>query len=43
MRLGENVQMRVETVPSGSLTLDVALGGDTTGARHRNLRPRVLR
>ncbi len=27
MRLGENAQMRVETVPSGALTLDIALGG----------------
>jgi recombination protein RecA len=27
MRLGENTGMRVETVPSGALTLDIALGG----------------
>jgi recombination protein RecA len=27
MRLGENTQMRVETVPSGALPLDIALGG----------------
>ncbi|MGF1591015.1 MAG: recombinase RecA [Pleurocapsa sp.] len=27
MRLGDAVQMRVETIPSGALTLDVALGG----------------
>jgi len=27
MRLGENTQMRVETVPSGALNLDIALGG----------------
>ncbi|WP_287130307.1 recombinase RecA [Candidatus Cyanaurora vandensis] len=27
MRLGDNTQMRVETVPSGALTLDIALGG----------------
>lgn len=26
MRLGENVQMNVESIPTGSLTLDVALG-----------------
>lgn len=27
MRLGDAAQMRVETIPSGALTLDVALGG----------------
>ncbi|TVQ46664.1 MAG: recombinase RecA [Gloeocapsa sp. DLM2.Bin57] len=27
MRLGDAVQMRVETIPSGALTLDLALGG----------------
>jgi recombination protein RecA len=27
MRLGDAAQMRVETIPSGSLTLDLALGG----------------
>lgn len=27
MRLGDATQMRVETIPSGALTLDVALGG----------------
>ena len=27
MRLGDAVQMKVETIPSGALTLDVALGG----------------
>ncbi len=27
MRLGDATRMRVETIPSGSLTLDLALGG----------------
>ena len=27
MRLGDAIQMRVETIPSGALTLDLALGG----------------
>ena len=27
MRLGDATQMRVETIPTGALTLDVALGG----------------
>ena len=27
MRLGDAVRMKVETIPSGSLTLDLALGG----------------
>ncbi|MFP4009999.1 MAG: DNA recombination/repair protein RecA, partial [Spirulinaceae cyanobacterium] len=27
MRLGDATRMRVETVPSGALTLDIALGG----------------
>ena len=27
MRLGDAAQMKVETIPSGALTLDVALGG----------------
>ncbi|MFQ3612912.1 MAG: DNA recombination/repair protein RecA, partial [Cyanobacteriota bacterium] len=27
MRLGDAAQMRVETVPSGAITLDLALGG----------------
>jgi recombination protein RecA len=27
MRLGDATRMRVETVPSGALTLDMALGG----------------
>ena len=27
MRLGERVHMQVDTIPTGSLSLDVALGG----------------
>jgi len=27
MRLGDAAQMKVETIPSGALTLDIALGG----------------
>ena len=27
MRLGDATQMKVETIPSGALTLDLALGG----------------
>lgn len=27
MRLGDATQMRVETIPSGAITLDLALGG----------------
>jgi recombination protein RecA len=43
MRLGDATRMRVETVPSGALTLDMALGGGFTERPHRrNLRAKVL-
>jgi protein RecA len=33
MRLGDATRMRVETIPSGSLTLDLALGGGLSKGR----------
>ena len=44
MKLGESsANMQVETVPTGSLSLDIALGGRrcAEGTYYRNLRTRV--
>ncbi len=44
MRLGDNADIVVEAIPTGSLSLDLALGiGGVPGAYHRDLRSRVLR
>jgi recombination protein RecA len=40
MRLGEASRMQVATIPTGALTLDLALGGGhAEGAHHRSLWP----
>ena len=45
MRLGENTGVVVDSIPTGSLSLDIALGhaADAQGPDYRGLRPRVLR
>jgi recA bacterial DNA recombination protein len=43
MRLGDATRMRVETIPSGSLTLDLALGGGTAQKAQVRRRLRSMR
>ena len=45
MRLGEAHSMTVETIPTGSLSLDIALGVGRNPARsnYRDLRPGIIR
>ena len=45
MRLGDNADIVVEAIPTGSLSLDRGPGHRRRppGPHHRNLRPRVLR
>jgi recombination protein RecA len=40
MRLGDASRMRIETSPTGALTLDLALGGGYPKARRAQARPR---
>ena len=45
MRLGDALHLKVESIPTGSLSLDIALGvgGVPRGARDRDLWTRVIR
>ena len=45
MRLGDDGRAPVEVIPTGAISLDVALGNRwvAAGAHHRDLRPGVLR